>query len=183
LTTRSLALPFSHGIHFQVSLDYYRRESLKILSIFSEACPIIEKAALDEAFLDLTSSVIQRLLESFPHLREAPDGRLDAPLPPPPPSHELSWEGNLIPVGDSEEPGYMATWGDVALCTGARIMTNCRRNIKERLGYTCSAGISKNKMLSKLCSAWKKPDDQVSRSHISHMRKQRTYLLVITRLY
>jgi DNA polymerase eta len=172
---------FSYGGFLQISLDHYRRESLKILSIFSEACPTIEKASIDEAFLDFTSSVTQLLLEIFPHLREAPDGHLDAPLPPPPPSHELDWEGNRIPVDDLGEPDYTATWGDVALSVGARLMAKCRWDVKERLGYTCSAGISKNKMLAKLCSAWKKPDDQVS--HLIIARRRATTYYVLPRRY
>ena len=72
------------------------------------------------------------------------------------------------------------TWADVALSIGAEIVAKCRTQVHEQLGYTCSAGIAKNKvrceglvpggladclssqMLAKLCSAWKKPNAQVS---------------------
>lgn len=91
----------------KVSLDVYRRESLKILAIFKEKIPrgeigklveanrrigltiVAEKASIDEAFLDLTPMVIERLLAAHPYLskvpEDAPNG-LDSPLPPPPQS-------------------------------------------------------------------------------------------------
>lgn len=92
----------------KVSLDPYRRESLKILAIFKEMVPKgeIEKASIDEAFLDLTPMVIDRLLELHPYLAtvpdDAPDG-LDSPLPKAPP---IDWTkaGNVFPVnGDVED--------------------------------------------------------------------------------
>jgi DNA polymerase eta len=120
-------------------LDPYRRESLKILAIFKELVPKgeigkssalpwslvafwsqiaehAEKASIDEAFLDLTLMVIDRLIAIHPYLAapppDAPEG-LDSPLPRPPP---IDWTkaGNLFPVngeegeaggGDETEPG------------------------------------------------------------------------------
>lgn len=69
--------------------------------------------------------------------------------------------------------GNEANWEDWTLCLGAEIMAEIRGVIRQRLGYTCSAvsptkqkpnsrqGIAHNKVLSKLCSAWKKPNNQV----------------------
>jgi DNA polymerase eta len=120
------------------------------------------------------------LLETFPYLNDPPDGQLDAPLPPPPSSDEIEWIGNLIPIDEQSESAHTATWGDVALSLGARIMDECRRNVKEKLRYTCSAGIAKNKMLAKLCSAWKKPDDQVLSSIPSFDYCDLPFLFVIS---
>ncbi|ODQ63391.1 DNA/RNA polymerase [Nadsonia fulvescens var. elongata DSM 6958] len=52
----------------KVSLDPYRRESRRILSIFKNYCNIIEKASIDESFLDLGKLVLQKALELFPEL-------------------------------------------------------------------------------------------------------------------
>jgi DNA polymerase eta len=105
-------------------LDPYRRESLKILAIFKEMVPkgeigklVLafprevaneeEKASIDEAFLDLTPMVIDRLLEIHPYLAaqpvDAPDG-LDSPLPRAPP---IDWTkaGEVFPTnGEGSEP-------------------------------------------------------------------------------
>ncbi|GAA94107.1 uncharacterized protein L969DRAFT_46653 [Mixia osmundae IAM 14324] len=146
----------------KVSLDPYRRESQKILKIFGDLCPLIEKASIDEAFLDFTAPVRQLMLERYPILAQPPDN-LDEPLPPPPTTLPWSELGNLIPVDPDAPPetdDEPITWQDVALALGAEMMEKCRKEVYTQLGYTCSAGIAKNKMLSKLCSAWKKPNAQ-----------------------
>ncbi|WVF72776.1 hypothetical protein IAT40_007594 [Kwoniella sp. CBS 6097] len=186
--------PMTH----KVSLDPYRRESLKILAIFKEMVPRgeIEKASIDEAFLDLTPMVIERLLTLHPYLStipdDAPDG-IDSPLPPAPP---ISWgkAGNVFPIncdtadgagthedggeaddgereeersddGEGEEverriTGRGDTWEDWALCVGAELMRDVRDEVFRQLHYTCSAGIAHSKAMAKLCSAWKKPNNQ-----------------------
>ncbi|WWD19039.1 hypothetical protein CI109_103497 [Kwoniella shandongensis] len=179
--------PRSH----KVSLDPYRRESLKILAIFKEMVPRgeIEKASIDEAFLDLTPMVIERLLAIHPYLATVPDDApegLDSPLPPAPP---INWSkaGNVFPIngvtegdeapgeeheeqrsedGEGEEAEERLrrnsgeSWEDWALCIGAEIMKETREEVYRQLHYTCSAGIAHNKAMAKLCSAWKKPNNQ-----------------------
>ncbi|GHJ89241.1 hypothetical protein NliqN6_5643 [Naganishia liquefaciens] len=163
----------------KVSLDPYRRESSKIIAIFKSMVTEgeVEKASIDEAFLDLTLLTIKEILRRHPHLAsvpfDAPHG-MDTPLPPPPP---ISWTeaGNVFPIrgepkdGDStvdhdgnDEEGTegVGGWEDVALCIGAELMAKLRAEVRENLGYTCSAGIAHNKTLAKLCSAWKKPNAQ-----------------------
>ncbi|GAA6014594.1 hypothetical protein JCM11491_000162 [Sporobolomyces phaffii] len=214
----------------KVSLDMYRKESRKILSVFQEFCPIVEKASIDESFLDLTSLVRARILERYPLVGtvppESPLG-LDTPLPLP---HEVGiasvdWDelGNLVPrsgqkkeklkrldsngselppsssptkptgsapaipkgdyfegqapaqeekagveeeeEGEEEDRDSQLTWSDLALSIGAEIVSKVRGETHQRLGYTCSAGIAPNKMLAKLCSAWKKPNAQTILRH------------------
>ena len=61
---------------------------------------MLEKASIDEAFIDFTRPVREELLRRYPHLAsvpaDAPNG-IDTPLPPPPP---ISWEnkGTIVPV-------------------------------------------------------------------------------------
>jgi len=107
----------------KVSLDYYRRESIKIATKFRESLPssveigknrflaancsltilaVLEKASIDEAFFDYTKAVKEVLLQRFPYLAKVPqdaqDG-IDTPLPTPP---RLKWSnlavGHLIPL-------------------------------------------------------------------------------------
>ncbi|KAJ6631036.1 hypothetical protein B0H10DRAFT_1980512 [Mycena sp. CBHHK59/15] len=126
----------------KVSLDFYRRESLKILELYKEGLPEnteIEKASIDEAFMDFTRPVRQILLDRYPHLAHVPDDAplgLDTPLPPPP---QISWRQDNIP----------STWHDVALSIAAELMAKVREEISSKLGYTTSAGIAKNKFLAK----------------------------------
>ncbi|KAF5342111.1 hypothetical protein D9611_001599 [Ephemerocybe angulata] len=92
----------------KVSLDYYRRESMKIAALFREMLPgcEVEKASIDEAFIDFTKPVRDILLERYPYLAtvpaDAPYG-IDSPLPPPPP---VDWEGKgtVVPVHPPPPP-------------------------------------------------------------------------------
>ena len=38
------------------------------------------------------------------------------------------------------------TWSDVGLSIGAELVNQCRKAVEVRLGYTCSAGVSGNKV-------------------------------------
>lgn len=37
-------------------------------------------------------------------------------------------------------------WSDYALSIGAELMQQCRRGVLQQLGYTCSAGVARNKV-------------------------------------
>lgn len=107
------------------------------------------------------------LLSRYPHLATLPDdATLDTPLPPAP---DLDWAASEwgippspIPVdGDSSSVG--GGWADVALWIGGEMMEHVRGEVETELGYTTSAGIAHNKILAKVCSAYKKPRAQVRR--------------------
>ncbi|KDQ57336.1 hypothetical protein JAAARDRAFT_178997 [Jaapia argillacea MUCL 33604] len=159
----------------KVSLDHYRRESVKIYNMFKEGLPgaEIEKASIDEAFVDFTRPVREKLMERYPYLSQpptdAPDG-LDTPLPPPPP---ISWDGLGTVIPTTPEPtddnnehsstcedDTLATWHDVALSMAAEMMGKVRVDIHSKLGYTTSAGIGRNKFLAKLTASYRKPNSQ-----------------------
>ncbi|KAJ7183163.1 hypothetical protein C8R46DRAFT_1066110 [Mycena filopes] len=151
----------------KVSLDIYRRESVKMLQMYKDGLPEnaeVEKASIDEAFMDLTRPVRQILLERYPYLGQVPDDAplgLDTPLPPPP---QVSWNdlGTVIPVDPSvvEDVELPSTWHDVALSIAAECMEKVRQEINAKLGYTTSAGIARNKFLAKLCASYRKPMSQ-----------------------
>ncbi|KAG1866869.1 hypothetical protein F4604DRAFT_1777888 [Suillus subluteus] len=156
----------------KVSLDLYRRESNKIITMFKEALPTgeVEKASIDEAFIDFTRPVREQLLERYSYLAQvpadAPNG-IDSPLPPPP---LIKWDDLgtvLLPEGTDSageqsniEVDGDATWHDVALSIAAELMRKIREDIHSKLGYTTSAGIARNKFLAKLCASYKKPNSQ-----------------------
>ncbi|CCM02291.1 uncharacterized protein FIBRA_04379 [Fibroporia radiculosa] len=175
----------------KVSLDYYRRESMKIITMFQEGLPTgeIEKASIDEAFIDFTRPVREEILRRYPYLAEvppdAPNG-IDSPVPSPPP---IIWSGLGTVVFADHEPQEIrddairsqrsarsrthdessegvkecdssTTWHDVALSIAAELMGRIRRDIHEKLGYTTSAGLARNKFLAKLTASYKKPNSQ-----------------------
>ncbi|KAF8322607.1 DNA polymerase eta [Clavulina sp. PMI_390] len=61
---------------------------------------------------------------------------------------------------DEDEEEHDLTWGDVALSIGAEMILNMRTQVKERLGYTTSGGIARNKVLAKLVASYRKRDTQ-----------------------
>lgn len=157
----------------KVSLDLYRRESNKIINMFKEALPTaeVEKASIDEAFIDFTRPVKEKLLQRYPHLAKvpanAPNGT-DSPLPPPPPL--IHWDdlGTVLLPERVDSAGEQSnvevdggpTWHDIALSIAAELMRKIREDIHSKLGYTTSAGIARNKFLAKLCASYKKPNSQ-----------------------
>ncbi|KAE8454474.1 hypothetical protein EG329_000097 [Mollisiaceae sp. DMI_Dod_QoI] len=149
----------------KVSLDPYRLESRRILSSIREALPAnlqrVEKASVDEVFLDLSAQIHSIMLERYPELSgPAPydDPTEKLPLPP---TTALDWQADaLVDLDADETEDDDPDWDDVAILIGSEIVRNVRAAIRSELRYTCSAGIAQNKMLAKLGSAHKKPNQQ-----------------------
>jgi len=142
-------------------LDPYRNESKKIISIFRAACPRVEKASIDESFLDLSAMVHERLLKRFPVLALPPpfnDPLKNLSLPPE--DLEIKWAGSHL-LELAEDSGGSLDWDDVGMGVAAEIVEEVRGTVRKVLGYTCSAGIAQNKLLAKLGSGYKKPGQQV----------------------
>ncbi|KAI1617785.1 DNA polymerase eta subunit [Exophiala viscosa] len=149
----------------KVSLDPYRLESRKSLALLKEYLPAppvqkVEKASIDEVFLDLSAQIYQILLERFPELKYAPydDPTENLPLPP---STALDWQADaLIDLDSAETEDDDPDWDDVVMNIGSEIVRGVRQKIREKLKYTCSAGIARNKMMAKLGAGYKKPNQQ-----------------------
>ncbi|KKF92465.1 N-acetyltransferase eso1 [Ceratocystis platani] len=149
----------------KVSLDPYRLESRKIMKLITENLPPgnmqkVEKASIDEVFIDLSAQIQAELLRNHPELQQALEtGQQQLSLPN---SEDiaLDWaEDEVIPLSEEDEQQAI-DWDDVALCIGARIVRELRLKIFQELKYTCSGGVSVNKLLSKLGSGHKKPNAQ-----------------------
>jgi len=141
-TARQLPNPESR----KVTLEVYRRASLEIMDIFRSAGCQLEKAGIDEAFLDVTQLVHERLKSSQLRVED-----LEAILE----KTCLS-----VPIEDGGPVPDLANDVDRRLVMGAQIALELRTMVFEQLHYTCSAGISVNKTLAKLGSAMNKPNNQ-----------------------
>ena len=148
----------------KVSLDPYRLESRKILGLVKDSLPQhlqkVEKASIDEVFLDLSAHVHNILLQRFPELSNPPPYDDPTERLPLPSVAALDWQADALIDLSEEQENVDPDWDDVAVLVGSEIVRNVRRRIREVLGYTCSAGIAANKMISKLGSAYKKPNSQ-----------------------
>ena len=154
---------FANMATHKVSLDPYRLESRKILACMKGCLPSdlqkVEKAGIDEVFLDLSAQVHSILLERYPELSSPPDDVSEfLPLPP---TTVLDWQADaLVDLDASETEDDDPDWDDVAILLGSEIVRDVRAAVREQLKYTCSGGIAHNKMLSKLGSAHRKPNQQ-----------------------
>lgn len=157
---------FKNMATHKVSLDPYRLESRKILATIKEFLPAaplskVEKASIDEVFLDLSAHVHSILLERYPMLKgPAPYDDPTEQLPRPP-TTALEWHTDaLVDLDTTETEDDDPDWDDIVMLIASEIVRDVRAKIYEVLRYTCSAGIAKNKMLAKLGSAHKKPNQQ-----------------------
>lgn len=150
----------------KVSLDPYRLQSRRILALIRETLPAaplqrIEKASVDEVFLDLSAQIHSTLIDRYPELRGPPPYDDPTERLPTPPISALNWATDaLVDLDNSENEIQDPDWDDIALQIGSEIVRQVRTTIKEKLKYTCSAGIARNKMIAKLGSAYKKPNSQ-----------------------
>ncbi|KAI8937924.1 hypothetical protein NX059_005607 [Plenodomus lindquistii] len=149
----------------KVSLDPYRQASRRILQCIKEALPDkeqrVEKASIDEVFMDLSAQVHTILLERYSELRgpapyDDPTERL-----PKVPTTVLDWAADaLVETGEEDGEDADPDWDDVCMVIASEIVRDVRKHIRDTLGYTCSGGVARNKMLSKLGSGYKKPNQQ-----------------------
>ncbi|RAQ55301.1 sister chromatid cohesion protein (Eso1) [Aspergillus flavus] len=168
----------------KVCLDPYRAESRKILKAMKEELSrwytdlvdeerglgphaqiqqaSVEKASVDEVFIDLSPLVYGVLLRRYPELRNGPDGDDRVASLPRPPTTALEWnQGDcLVDLDENETEVDDPDWDDVAMLIGSDIVRAVRTVVWDNLSYTCSAGIAKNKMMAKLGSSSNKPNKQ-----------------------
>lgn len=85
--------------------------------------PVLTEA--DQAKLDA--------LDAGEASKEAEEGKAD----PQAPTSSQAIEKPADPVN---------AWSDYALSIGAELMQKCRRDVLQQLGYTCSAGVARNKV-------------------------------------
>lgn len=169
----------------KVSLDPYRAESRKILQVMKEELArwnstlaaeeggqvqmqpaSLEKASIDEVFIDLSPLVFGVLLQRYPGLRNGCLGEDRSAslsqLLPCPPTTALEWnaEDCLVDLDENETEVDDPDWDDIVMLIGSEIIRSVRAAVWNQLSYTCSAGVARNKMMAKLGSGCNKPNKQ-----------------------
>lgn len=157
----------------KVSLDPYRRELKKIFRILQSQCDLVEKASIDECYLDFGRQVYCKLIELFPELLNLQN--LDS-LPPIPSKlpEEIRWRGlmylsedekdnsassnGLIP--DEQQFVIVKDWDDICMILGSQFLYDVRGKVYEELKYTTSGGLASTKTIAKLAAGFIKPDSQ-----------------------
>lgn len=159
----------------KISLDPYRQAGKKVLNIVKQYSSVVEKASVDESYLDLGPRIFNEIMIAFPQLQLL-DNDLDNFLPAPPRAHELkirghNWDGlgvleivtdtsRFDPEIRVHDDALVTDWDDLVLMFGARITKQMRERVHEELKYTCSAGVARCRSVAKLASAQNKPNNQ-----------------------
>ncbi|KAM6182396.1 DNA polymerase eta [Erethizon dorsatum] len=155
----------------KANLTKYREASVEVMGVMSHFA-VIERASIDEAYIDLTSAVQERLqklqgqpisADSLPttYIEGLPQG--PAPAEETVQKEEMRKQGlhqwlNSLPIDNTTSP-------DLQLTVGAVIVEEMRAAIERQTGFQCSAGISHNKVLAKLACGLNKPNRQTLVSH------------------
>ncbi|XP_029801414.1 DNA polymerase eta isoform X2 [Suricata suricatta] len=132
----------------------------------------IERASIDEAFIDLTSAVHERLqkLQGQPISADLLPTTYIEGLPQGPTTaegtdqKEEKRKQGLFQWLDSLQTGN-TTSPELQLTVGAVIVEEMRAAIERETCFQCSAGISHNKVLAKLACGLNKPNRQTLVSH------------------
>ncbi|XP_011353009.1 DNA polymerase eta isoform X1 [Pteropus vampyrus] len=155
----------------KANLTKYREASVEVMEILSRFA-VIERASIDEAYVDLTSTVQERLqkLQGQPISADLLPTTYIEGLPQGPTTAEetvqkeemrkrglLQWLDSLQ-IENTNSP-------DLQLTVGAVIVEEMRAAIERQTGFQCSAGISHNKVLAKLACGLNKPNRQTLVSH------------------
>uniref|UniRef100_A0AAQ5Z4N3 DNA polymerase eta n=1 Tax=Amphiprion ocellaris TaxID=80972 RepID=A0AAQ5Z4N3_AMPOC len=145
----------SHG---KADLTLYREASVEVIEVMSRFA-VIERASIDEAYMDLTAAVQQRL-------KNMSDEQIDPHLLKTTyiqgyPQKEQRSRGLLQWLASLRGPlsGGQSS-ADLQLTVGALIVEEMRTAVEKHTGFRCSAGISHNKVLAKLACGLNKPNRQ-----------------------
>ncbi|KAG7396741.1 hypothetical protein PHYBOEH_001865 [Phytophthora boehmeriae] len=146
--------------HQKAILRRYRIASREIFAVLGSMVPVIEKASIDEAFMDVTEMARERLAQT---------SVFSSDFCQDPANHDTKIfgispeeKGAVSPVKNGNScVAFPLTEGERLLCIGAVIAREIREAIFNKLGYTCSTGIASNKLVAKLASPLNKPNGQV----------------------
>ncbi|XP_052427658.1 DNA polymerase eta [Carassius gibelio] len=156
--------------HGKADLTPYREASVEVIEVMSRFA-VVERASIDEAYMDLTASV-QDKLKHMSVQDITPQQLRSTYVQGFPQTSSSGWSE---PAGtDKEETRLrgLQQWlehlsssdlpssAELHLTVGALIVEEMRAAVEEHTGFRCSAGVSHNKVLAKLACGLNKPNRQ-----------------------
>ena len=147
----------------KADLTKYRDAGREVIEALLPFKAVVERASVDEAYLDITKLVKrrreERLQSDHLSLDQPPtnNGSLIDLLPNTHLAKVSGQERELILRKWLEEDGESSVM-DLAL--GAAIAEEMRASVYKKTGFRCSAGIAHNKMMAKLACGLNKPNKQ-----------------------
>lgn len=155
-------VPEAHG---KADLTHYREASVEVIEVMSRFA-VIERASIDEAYMDLTASVQEHLKNTSvqditaqrlknTHIQGFPTQQENTHL-----DRDAQRAAGLQQWLDLLSSSTESSCADLHLAVGALIVEQMRAAVEEHTGFRCSAGISHNKVLAKLACGLNKPNRQ-----------------------
>ncbi|XP_073943536.1 DNA polymerase eta [Choristoneura fumiferana] len=146
------SVPCNRG---KANISKYRDAGIEVAKVLQTFTPLLERASIDEAYLDITGPVKERLV-SF-NIETVKSDML-------PNSFALGYDSIEEFIRDVLDYGSDCIDFDhehaKQLLVGAIIVSEIRAAVFRETGYTCSAGIAHNKILAKLVCGMNKPNKQ-----------------------
>ncbi|CAB3362860.1 Hypothetical predicted protein [Cloeon dipterum] len=147
------------SINDKADTSRYREAGKEVINVICQFNCAVQRASVDEAFLDLTEAVDKRI-----------GGETQVSADHLPSTHVVGFESQL----ENKEEGRseaVQEWlrksdasseddHDYRLVVAAKMVEEMRKAIFTQTGFTCSAGIAHNKILSKLVCGMHKPNQQ-----------------------
>lgn len=160
--------------HGKADLTKYREASVEVMEIMSRFA-VVERASIDEAYIDLTEAVQKRLkdMEGQPVSEDMLRSTYVQGYPQlNPMSEESLTKEELRCLGmqqwlKSLPQGTSPPSPELNLTVAAIIVEEMRAAVEEETTFQCSAGISYNKVLAKLACGFNKPNRQTILSQSS----------------
>lgn len=180
-----IQVPTSHG---KSDMGVYRDYGARALKLIQQTCgagALMEKASVDEMYIDLTKparaalaaasdygELLREAEAAGTHVAGAAEGEEEAAMGAQPTgvlarnSFRAGHSGQVVRrIGLTSARWWARTapeWNDedMLLAAAAAIVARARAAVTRELGFTCSAGIAANKLLAKLSGGLHKPNQQ-----------------------
>ncbi|CAG9585817.1 unnamed protein product [Danaus chrysippus] len=150
-----IQLPSVPCFRGKADITKYREAGKDVAKVLQRFTPLLERASIDEAYLDITDPV-QKRIQSL-DIRDINSDML-------PNNFALGYDKLDSFISDVHSCGFSCMDFDYEhskhLLVGALIVSEIRAAVYAETGYQCSAGIAHNKILAKLVCGMNKPNKQ-----------------------
>ncbi|KAJ8725395.1 hypothetical protein PYW08_003578 [Mythimna loreyi] len=150
-----IVLPSVPCLRGKADISKYREAGKEVARVLQKFSPLLERASIDEAYLDITAPVQERLKTL--NVNTIHSGMM-------PNTFALGYDCVDEFLADVHTCGIENMEFDYEhakrLLVGAVIVSEIRAAVYEETGYRCSAGIAHNKILAKLVCGMNKPNKQ-----------------------
>ncbi|XP_063359777.1 DNA polymerase eta [Cydia amplana] len=146
------SVPCNRG---KANISKYRDAGIEVAKVLQTFTPLLERASIDEAYLDITAPVKERL-------KTLNISTINSDMMPN--TFALGYDSIEQFISDVHNYGCDSIDFDhdhaKMLLVGAAVVSEIRAAVFRETGYTCSAGIAHNKILAKLVCGMNKPNKQ-----------------------